>query len=54
MKSIELVSKLETVVELHEKMKGAYFYNSPQNATQRRLYEQRNSLVTEFEFENDV
>ncbi len=42
--------KIINVINLHEKMKGAYFYKSPGNASSRRYYEKQNSLITKFSY----
>ena len=42
------MKKIENVIELHEKMSGAYFFSSPCNSAGRRSYEAFNSLTTEF------
>lgn len=39
-------TKLQKVLELHEKMRGAYFYTPPCSARGRRSYERQNSLNT--------
>ena len=49
----EIISKLEAVIELHEKMQGSYFYTPPRIASKRRFYEEANSLKTEFEYDGD-
>lgn len=41
---------LQDIIDLHEKMRGAYFYTPPGNATGRRSYERKNSMTTEFEY----
>lgn len=48
------IETLNKVLELHEKMKGAYFYNPPTKASSRRYYEECNSLTSEFEYKGDV
>jgi hypothetical protein len=45
-------NQLESIINLHEKMRGCYFYSSPQNASSRRSYERYNSLTSEFEHNN--
>ena len=49
----EIISKLEAVIELHDKMKGCYFYTPPHTASKHRFYEEVNSLKTEFEYDGD-
>jgi len=49
----EIEKQLNEVIYLHEKMKGAYFFKPPCNAASRRLYEEKNSLITLFSFENN-
>lgn len=39
---------LQSIIDLHNKMKGAYFYSPPQQAYARRRYEEHNSMSTEF------
>ena len=39
--------KLQRVLNLHEAMKGCYFFQPPASAGQRRAYEAHNSLETE-------
>lgn len=40
---------LQSIIDLHEKMKGAYFYTPPASAAGRRAYETKNSMATEFD-----
>lgn len=47
----EIVYILQDVIILHESMRGAYFFQSPRVAAQRRRYEEKHSLETAFEFE---
>ena len=45
-------NQLESIIDLHEKMRGSYFYNPPMSASSRRSYEKYNSLTSEFTFNN--
>lgn len=55
MKSKEiLISQLEAIVSLHQKMSKSYFFTPPMVARNRRSYEEKNSLDTVFEYEGDV
>lgn len=54
MKKIRVKStqnKVKDVIELHEKMKKAYFFTPPYTSEKRRSYEQENSL--KLKFKND-
>lgn len=49
----ELRRKLEAVIDLHEKMKGVYFWHAESSAGGRRSCEKKNSLTTDFEWNGD-
>lgn len=49
----KLLEKLNDVLCLHDKMKGAYFFTPPRVASMRRRYEENNSLETEFSYKGD-
>ena len=49
-----LVSKINKIINLHETMKGAYFFSSPTFANERRRYEEKYSLVSEFEYQGNL
>lgn len=36
------------IIELHEKMRGSYFWSPPQHAHERRYYEKKNSAEINF------
>lgn len=44
------IERIKMAIELHENMKGCYFYSSPCNSHGRRSYEKRNSLTTKFTY----
>ena len=50
----KLKDKLEKILEIHNKMNNSYFATAPESAVERRMYEEDNSLTTEFEFKGDV
>ena len=50
-RGIIMLKNLQAIINLHDKMKGSYFYHSPSSASSRRSYEKYNSLTTEFEFD---
>ncbi len=43
-----MMKNLQNIIDLHEKMRGAYFFSPPSFASGRRSYENRNSLTTNF------
>ena len=47
----KIINMLHSVITLHESMRGAYFFQSPRVAAQRRRYEETHSMKTSFEFE---
>ncbi len=44
----------EKVVELNEKMGGAYFFSPPSSASGRRSYEKQNSLQGQFRLKGNI
>lgn len=42
----DIISKLNSIISLHEEMKNSYFFYSPSHASGRRAYEDSHSLDT--------
>lgn len=42
----EIISKLNSIIGLHEEMRNCYFFNSPSHSWGRRAYEDSHSLDT--------
>lgn len=51
MKTNVTIQSLESIIDLHDKMKNCYFFSSPSSAAMRRSYEKYNSMTTEFELD---
>lgn len=49
-----LYAKMNEILALHNKMKAAYFFQSPRLAADRRRYEERNSLETSFTYKGHI
>lgn len=48
---VELKGKLEEIIDLHDQMKGSYFFSPPRFAKSRRRYEEARSMCNSFEFQ---
>ena len=48
-----LSTRLNLVIQLHNKMNNSYFFQSPSTANLRRKYENENSMSTIFSFEGN-
>ena len=44
---ISTTSPLDSIIDLHERMRGAYFFLPPANSYARRVYENKNSMTSE-------
>jgi len=50
----EQKKEVESIIQLHEKMRKSYFWNSPSHAHERRYYEKKNSSEFNFISENGI
>jgi hypothetical protein len=50
--AMNIKNELNSIINLHEKMRNSYFWSSPSVAASRRDYEKYNSNDYEFSFEN--
>jgi len=49
----DLIQTLNRIIDLHECMKGAYFFTPPNDAQSRRRYEDKHTLYSEFEYKGN-
>jgi hypothetical protein len=49
----EVKENLNSIIELHSKMRNSYFWNPPKNASSRRNFEKQNSDSYNFKIGND-
>lgn len=53
-RSRPMISLLHEIIDLHDEMKGAYFWRPPSSAPQRRAYERDRSNFIKFSINNTL
>ena len=50
----KMKNKLNSIIQLHDKMKNCFFWSSPSSSASRRNYESYNSLESSVMYNNQV